>query len=274
MTAMKSRPFTLAVYLLLATFFLNACTASKQKESANQNEHLVMATLYLQTAAEARALRYQAFNLATLRLDNALAHLKKGKKPAVILDIDETILDNSPYEAYLIKHNLSFPAGWKAWLEKAEARALSGAKAFLDHANQKGVDIFYVSNRRIQYLQSTMENLRKVNFPQVNKNHIYLRENTSSKEARRQTIAKTHQILLLLGDNLNDFAQVFEKKSVEERFAATDSLREKFGRKFIVLPNPMYGEWEGALYNYHWQMSAAQKDSARKAALRAFIPAN
>ncbi len=269
---MKSRRLILLTTTIILTLLLNACTVSKSKAPVNKNEHLVMATLYLQTAAEARALRYQAFNLATVRLDQALAQSKFAKKPAVILDIDETILDNSPYEAYLIKSNQSFPAGWKAWIGKAEARPLAGARAFLEHADQKGVDIFYVSNRKIQSLQSTMENLKKAGFPQVRKDHVYLRENTSSKEARRQAIARTHQILLLLGDNLNDFAQVFEHKSVEKRFAVTDSLKAKFGKSFIVLPNPMYGEWEGAIYNYHWKMSAAQKDSARKAALRAFNP--
>ncbi len=269
---MKYKPLPLVFVGLLAVLLLSTCNFSPQNRQQDKNEHLVMATLYLQTAAEARALRYQAFNLATLRLDQALADLKKGKKPAVILDIDETLLDNSPYEAYLIKQNRSFPAGWKLWIEKAQASALKGAKRFLDYADKKGVDIFYVSNRQVQYLQSTMQNLKKVGFPQVKKDHIYLKEKTSSKETRRRAIAKTHRILLLLGDNLNDFAQIFEHKSIARRFALTDSLYYAFGKKFIVLPNPMYGEWEGAIYHYRWQMSAAQKDSARKAALCAFKP--
>ncbi len=271
MKSLVFRTLTLAMALMLA---LNSCQAPRSQNTSAKNEHLVMATLYLQTAAEARALRYQAFNLATLRLKQALSRVRFAKKPAVILDIDETILDNSPYEAYLIKSNQSFPAGWAAWVNRAQAAALSGAREFLHFADQKGVDIFYVSNRRIKFLQSTMQNLRKAHFPQVSKDHILLRTDTSSKEARRQAIAKTHRIVLLLGDNLNDFARVFEKKSVARRFAVTDSLRAHFGADFIVLPNPMYGEWEGALYHYHWSMSAAQKDSARKAALRAFHPQN
>ena len=269
---MKRVTFRIVFLGLMVGLLLSACNLAPQAQPKNKNEHLVMATLYLQTAAEARALRYQAYNLATLRLDQALAGLKKGKKPAVILDIDETLLDNSPYEAYLITSNQSFPAGWKSWMEKAQAAALHGAKRFLDYANQKGVDIFYVSNRSIRYLKNTMENLKKVGFPQVREDHIYLEKNISSKEPRRQAIAKTHQILLLVGDNLDDFAQVFEHKSIDKRFAVTDSLRDKFGKEFIVLPNPMYGEWLGAVYHYRHHLSAAQKDSARKAALRPFKP--
>ncbi len=271
---MKSHVFRSLAAAMALMLVLNSCQASRSQNTSDKNEHLVMATLYLQTAAEARALRYQAFNLATLRLKQALAKKHFTKKPAVILDIDETILDNSPYEAYLIKTGKSFPQGWKAWVNSAQAAALSGAKSFLTFADQKGVDIFYVSNRRIKFLQSTMQNLRKAHFPQVSKDHILLRTDTSSKEARRQTIAKTHHIVLLLGDNLNDFARVFEKKSITQRFAVTDSLQTHFGADFIVLPNPMYGDWEGAIYRYHWQMTEAQKDSARKAALRAFNPQN
>ncbi len=257
--------------VLFASFVTFSCNAQKEKRSIiSKNEHLVMSTLYMQTAAEARALRYQAFNLAKLRLDAALQFRKSGKKPAVVTDIDETILDNSPYEAYCILSGNSYPTRWKDWVNKAQAKPVPGAVRFFKYADQKGVDVFYISNRKLASLPNTIENLKNAGFPQVKADHILLRKKISGKELRRQTIAKTHEILLLFGDNLNDFAQIFEHKSIADRFAVTDSLKNLFGKKFIVLPNPMYGEWEGAVYRYNWSMSARQKDKARKTALKGF----
>lgn len=257
--------------LLMASLITSSCNVQKKQEaSVSKNEHLVMATLYIQTAAESRALCYQAFNLAKLRLNAALQSRQSAKKPAVITDIDETILDNSPYEASCILNGYSFPTRWKEWVDLAKAKSIPGALDFLKYADQKGVDIFYISNRKAASLQSTMKNLKAVGFPQVTPEHILLREKTSSKEPRRLTVAKTHDILLLFGDNLNDFAQVFEHKSIADRFAVTDSLKHLFGARFIVLPNPMYGAWEGAIYNYNWGMSPEQKNEARKKALNGF----
>ncbi len=235
-----------------------------------QNEHLVMAVLYLQHAAEARALRYQAYALARLRLDEYLQTHTSHKKLAVVVDIDETVLDNAPYEAKLIKANTAYPAFWKEWCELAEADAIPGAVGFLNYAVSRGVDVFYVSNRRLELLEPTMENLRRKGFPQVEVGHIYLRTNESSKENRRLEIQKTHDIVLLLGDNLADFAAVFEHQPTRLRNQTVDRLKEEFGKRFIVLPNPMYGDWEGALYDYQWQLPAEQKALLRHRALEDF----
>ncbi len=245
-------------------------TACKSPQPSSANEHLVMATLYQQRAAEYRALCYQAFNLGRWQLNAMLDTLKSSKKPAIVVDIDETLLDNSPYEAYLIKSGNSYPTGWKDWVTAALATPLPGAVDFLNFVQQKGVDIFYVSNRKIENLEATLQNLKQAGFPQVTPAHLLLRTNTSSKEARRQTILKTHSILLFFGDNLNDFAALFEKKSVSERARLADQFRLEFGKRFIVLPNAMYGEWEGAIYDYRWGASAQQKRMMRLKALNAF----
>ncbi len=270
MNLKNTRPFLLLAFISIAFFVFNCSNKNPDASKSSKNEHLVMSVLYVQTAAEVRALCYQAFNIAKLRLNAALDTLPASKKAAVIVDIDETLLDNSPYEAYLIKTDQSYPAGWDEWIGKAAAKAIPGAVPFLQFAAQKGADIFYVSNRKIKTLQKTLSNLQKAGFPQATESHLYLRKETSSKESRRQIIAKTHQIILLIGDNLNDFAQVFEKKTVEDRFNETDRLKDQFGKKFIVLPNPMYGEWEGAVYDYHWKMSETEKAKKRKEALKSF----
>ncbi len=257
-----------AIFSLLV---LGSCKVENAKKAAGcANEHLVMATLYAQKAAEARALYYQGYNLARWRLEQILKAKKFSKKPCVITDLDETVVDNSPYQGFLIKSGKSYPEGWREWVDKAEAQALPGALEFFKFADARGVDIFYVSNRKQISLKSTMQNLQKLGFPQVEEDHFLLRTKESSKETRRKTIASTHEIVLLLGDNLNDFARVFEHQSVTRRAAVTDSLRNLFGTKFIVFPNPMYGEWEGAIYQYHWSMSPQEKDAARKAALKSF----
>jgi 5'-nucleotidase (lipoprotein e(P4) family) len=94
--------------------------------------------------------------------------------------------------------------------------------------------------------------------------------NTSSKEARRQTVMAQYNVIMLLGDNLNDFMQVFEKKPIEERKSEVDKVKEEWGKKFIVLPNATYGEWENALYNYQRNLSSQQKENMRKELLKGY----
>ncbi len=235
--------------------------------AVSSNEHLVMANLWVQTAAEVQALYHQAYNTARRRLYEALRK-KYDRPPAVIVDIDETVLDNSPYATMQIITNQSYPAGWKQWTDRASARALPGAVAFLQEAVAAGVDVFYVSNRRVAELDATLENLRRRGFPQAERSHLLLRQDTSSKKERRAKISETHEIILLAGDNLADFSHIFEKKSVADRARLVEELKEEFGSRFIVLPNPVYGDWEGAVYEYNYRASDAEKDAMRKKALR------
>ncbi len=237
------------------------------RPEVHDNEHLVMANLWVQTAAETRALYYQAYNMARERLRAALSEPTQ-KKRAVIVDIDETILDNSPYATRQIFMNQRYPAGWEQWTDKARAQALPGAVAFLQEAVAAGVDVFYVSNRRVAETRATLENLQSAGFPQAEAAHLFLRTDTSSKEKRRQAIRATHEIVLLMGDNLADFAHIFEKKTMSERSRLVDELQQEFGSRFIVLPNPVYGDWEGAVYEYNYRADEAEKDKMRKAALR------
>lgn len=236
------------------------------------NEQLVMGTLWYQKAAEVRALCYQAFNTAKLVFDMDLQKGASDKKRAVVVDIDETVLDNSPYEAGLIDQDSGYPAGWNQWLNAAKAAAIPGAVDFLNYVVEKGGDVFYVSNRKIAFKDATLANLKAKGFPQVLDEHVLLREKTSDKEPRRQMVQKDHRIVLLMGDNLNDFDNMFGDKGIDDRFAAVDKAKEKFGAQFIVLPNPMYGDWEGAVYQYNWKLNPEQKSEARKSNLNMWRP--
>ncbi|MBI4429022.1 MAG: 5'-nucleotidase, lipoprotein e(P4) family [Ignavibacteriales bacterium] len=260
--------FVIGVLLLLPVTFFRL---SQQQIANTRNEHLVMSVLWFQTSAEMRALSYQAFNIAKMRIDHDIATNKRKRKKAVLVDIDETILDNSPHMGKLIKDNQAFPFAWTEWVNRAQAEPLPGAVEFLNYAASRGYDVFYVSNRSASSeTEGTLKNLKAKGLPQATDDHLLLMSVASSKESRRNTIEKTHDIVLLMGDNLNDLANVFEKKAVLDRFSEVDKVKEQFGNRFIVLPNPMYGEWEGALYGYQRGLSDSLKNEMRKAALKSF----
>ena len=251
-------------------FLLQPLSAQTMQAQHTVAPNKLLPVLWHQHAAEYRALCYQAFNLAELRL-NAIK-VKKHKRPlAIITDIDETALDNSYSEAQSIKKNAEYnPANWKNWTSKAAATPLPGAVAFFQKAKQMGFHVFYISNRDTSEVNTTLKNLQAYQFPDATAEHLLFLSNESSKETRRQKVAEQYDIVMLLGDNLNDFAKVFEKKSIADRFAETDAVQAEWGKKFIVLPNAIYGEWENALIQYKRGLSNAQKDSAYKAQLKGY----
>jgi 5'-nucleotidase (lipoprotein e(P4) family) len=114
------------------------------------------------------------------------------------------------------------------------------------------------------FYEGTEKRMRQLGIPFADKKHLLLRTKTSDKQPRRDMVTKDYEIALLMGDNLNDFLSVFAKKSVADRFAETDKIKDMWGKKFIVFPNPLYGEWEGSIYKFNWGTSAAEKDLMRK----------
>ena len=244
--------------------------ASAQKVD---NEHQVGGILWTQTSGEWKALSYQAFALARMNLDRDLrANRRKRMKRAVIVDVDETVLDNSPYQAMLVKTRRGYGSkSWNDWCQKVEAAAIPGAVQFLRYANSRGVRVFYITNRRESEKQCTAQNLKKVGFPDVSDETVLVRTDSSSKEPRRKGVAAKHRVVLLLGDNLNDFAEIFElSKTIDSRLAATRQNKSSFGTRFIVLPNVMYGAWEEAIYGDATKLTEEQKAEKRRNALKDF----
>lgn len=234
------------------------------------NEHMVLATLYQQTAAEYRALCYQAFNFGRMMLDADLADKAIDKHRIIVLDVDETVLDNSPFQAKSVLESTSYPVNWDEWCNLATADPLPGAIDFLKYARSNGVSIFYVTNRKDYLKEVTIKNLAELGFPHADAEHVITRSAEASKEGRRQELLKKYHISLLFGDNLNDFSEVYEGLSVKERLSAVDRTSQDFGRKFIVLPNAMYGDWENALYEYNTRISDSLKFEMRRKALKSF----
>ncbi len=235
---------------LLSFLFFGCGTAVLENQ-----QHQLAGTLWVQKAAENRALYYQAFNIARHRLDIDLRYHKSKKPRAIIVDIDETILNNSPYQAENIMGKKSYTsASWFNWIKKSSAKTTAGSLEFLRYVAKKGVEIFYISNRKVRGFHKTYQNLKKEGFP-VKKKNLLLKTTTSHKSARRSKVLIDYRVVLLMGDNLGDFSDAFNKKSIGERFAKTDLLKSEFGKKFIMLPNPMYGEWLNAIYKYKHDLS-------------------
>jgi 5'-nucleotidase (lipoprotein e(P4) family) len=227
--------------------------------------------LWQQQAAEYRALCYQAFNIAALRLNEIPKNKLRTQKLAIITDLDETILDNSYSEAQLIIDGKEHTAQtWKDWTNRSASTAVPGAVEFLQMAKQKGMTIFYISNRDNSVVANTLINLKKLQLPDADTAHMLFLSNTSSKEIRRQIVTSKYNVVMLLGDNLNDFMQVFEGKNIGGRFAETDNVKDEWGKKFIVLPNATYGEWENAIYDYDRKLNPAERETKRKSKLTGY----
>ena len=233
-------------------------------------EHLVLAALWQQHAAEYRALCHQAYNIATSRLDWLLQNNTANKPLAIIADIDETVLDNSPYASKLIKEDIDYAReSWFAWGRKVSAEPVPGSVAFFQYAAKQGVAVFYVSNRMHEQLTETINNLQKHGFPQAQATNVLLRTAESGKEARRQQIMEDHAVVMLLGDNLSDFNQAFDDQSTAERNALVTQFKDRFGSEYIVFPNPTYGDWEtDGLYEGKYDWTAAEKAAIRKKKLK------
>jgi acid phosphatase len=251
-------------------------------EVLNAAHERLNSVLWAQTAVEHDAAYIQAYRQARTMLDLArrdkswtAALEQRGNyrrlPPAVILDIDETILDNSPEEAEAIKAG-SRPGLWEDWVRQERAAALPGALEFTRHAAANRVAVFYVTNRDAAAKAATHRTLERLGFPLLNgANSIYCRgekpEWDSDKGSRREVIAQGYRILLLIGDDLGDFLSGARVSAEERRrLVAQDSGR--WGERWILLPNPTYGSWEQALYGYDNRLSRSEQLRLKRTFLR------
>lgn len=224
---------------------------------------------WMQRSAEYQALSQQSYNWAKIRLDEALSQ-PTVKDLAIITDIDETILDNSPNSVHqALKGEDYTDKSWDEWCERAEAVPMAGALDFFRYADSKGVKIFYVSNRSEANRRGTIRNLRNLGFPQVQDEQLLLRTSTSDKTARRTAVAEYYNVALLLGDNLGDFEHIFDSSNETERMQGVNHWRSEFGKRFIVLPNPNYGTWEKAM-NGGYPALPVKDDKLRKQLLKTY----
>ena len=219
---------------------------------------------WMQNSAEYGLLTQQIYRHAMTQLEKGLADQSwsadevqneakdfADKKPAIIFDVDETIFDNSPFNARNILQNKSFSEEiWQEWCLEEKAILIPGAKEFILAAKEKGVAIYYVTNRRDPVKTATIRNMEKLGLP-VDAEHLLTRNDDEGrggeKITRRATIAKEHRIILLVGDSMSDLCSGMGTKVQDERNETATKKISFLGERWIMLPNPSYGGWERAL---------------------------
>ncbi len=247
------------------------------------------ATAWVQTSVEYRASALQAYRSAGLSLPKALKDKKwtaaleqtgqfRKLPPAIIVDVDETVLDNSPGQArFLLEGNGRYDRGiWMKWTEEKRAKGIPGAARFLSAAAARGVTVFYVTNRAPQEAAATAANLKAEGFPWKDTvagglgDALLLAgekpEWTSDKTTRRAAVAAHYRVIFLCGDDLNDFFSARLKP--EERAAKAEQHAAWWGERWIIVPNPMYGSWEDSLFDYNRSLSGAAVQERKLKALR------
>lgn len=238
------------------------------------NNLLIAAVAWKQTAAEYRALYHQGYNIARMHLERAIKERKQGDKPlAVVSDLDDTVLLPLPYWGYLINQNKDFfddPA-WDAWIPKNKMVVAPGAQAFFQYAADNGVEVFYVSSR--EQGERTQEygvtHVRLAGLPFADNEHVTMLRETSNKEKRQGEIAQKFNIVLFLGDNLNDFRRKYYTTNVDERLKLMEEDQGLYGSKYILFPNPTDGHWIRAIFGDSEPPSNdTNRDTFKKAATR------
>jgi len=262
---------------LLALALLAGCATAPTTPAPAADDNL-NAVAWSQTAIEHDLIYLQTFRDAQAQLLAALADPARdalaatdrvtpltGLPPAVVLDIDETVLDNSPYAARLVRSGKEYDEpSWQAWCREESARALPGAVAFTRFAASHGIAVIYISNRSRDLDQATLANLRKAGLP-VSGPEAFLGLGTEvpgctaqdeDKSCRRQQVARHYRVLMQFGDQLGDFADL---PAGAARTAALAPYLAWIGTRWFVLPNATYGAWESDLFHDDWHAPRAQR---------------
>jgi 5'-nucleotidase (lipoprotein e(P4) family) len=230
--------------------FAPGCSEVTECDADLQNA-LLWAVAWKQSAAEYGALCYQAYNVARMQLDTALV-TPHDKPLAVIADMDDTILHAASYWGHLVSMNRDFfdDAIWDAWIPKNLVTAVPGSIEFFRYCEANRVEAFYVTSRDQgeRSFELALGHLQLLNFPYADPKHLTVFRDSSDKSPAREQLAATHDIALLIGDNLNDYKRDYYVTDIDQRMALMQRDRDDFGRKFIVLPNPTDGHWVRAIF--------------------------
>ena len=265
-----------------------ATAPAAQADTAVAGNDNLNAVLWMQRSQEYRAITEQTYRAAADHLDKALkeAHWDalvpeergnpaKGLKPAVVLDVDETVLDNSPYQARLVRDGGEYDEmSWDQWVAEKKAKAIPGVVDFAKAANAKGVTLLYISNRAVHLKDATLANLRAEGLP-VADDSVFLGLGTvvkdceqagSEKNCRRRLAGQQYRVLMQFGDQLGDFVEVTANTN-DARDALQQQYHDWFGERWWMLPNPTYGGFEPAQFNNDYSQSRQARHEAKRAAL-------
>lgn len=256
---------------LLVIITLSFTQSESTSTHSISKDYRLYAASWLGLSAESRACYRQGYRMAEMALQKINAQKSKSGKPkAIITDLDETVLDNSAWAFKVILEEKDYPFEWENWEKEGKAPAFPGAVEFFQMAAKEKTEVFYVSNRLQKNISSTVENLKKLGLPFADEKHILLKTTESNKVARRAAIGKYYEIVLLLGDNLADFDGVWEEAKETDRTLQVTNHDADWGTRFIVFPNPVYGGWKDAIFDYKRNLSTQHLDSVWEARLRAY----
>jgi acid phosphatase len=293
-TRFLARKLTLCV---AAATILSGCASNGTTTSATHPSmtnppanDLLNATLWMQNSVEYKANVRAMYQLAKTRLNQALENsqwtaLPEMQQPgysnlptAIILDCDETVLDNSSYEAYLIKTGQSYGSKtWSQYVNDRVAKAMPGAVAFTKYADSRGVHVFYVTNRKKINEQATYDNMKALGFPMGNGRIDTLltkgeqKEWGSEKGNRDAYIAKDYRVLLMLGDNFGDFTDQ-ASGTLQQRLTAYRQNLAHWGKDWFMMPNPAYGSFESAAFGKNYSLPPAERRQMKIDVLDAWSP--
>ncbi len=271
-TRLRSRLCILAASLSLVV--LAGCAKPAVDIKAPE---MLNATLWQHTSAEYEVAVQQAYRLAQENLDKALVDKRWNAAleqhgddatlpPAILLDLDETVIDNTEYEILIIRELGQYsPESFAQWCESAQAPAITGATEFLKYAASRQVAVFYYSARKESLRGCTARNLSALGLPFNDESHLLLDDGTSKSEYRSM-IASKYRLLLLVGDNLEDFVEGSKSQSGLRRELA-QRYAGRWGREWIILPNPMYGHWESTTYDFDYRLPRDQQLQRKEEAL-------
>jgi len=280
---MKNLVKSLFAVSVAAVFFVSCATDSGMQKNSDMAaahnlseealiaEQTMMAINWMQQSGEYRALAYQAFNAAKVAFDSAKP--ADGMKKAVVVDLDETMIDNMAEGAYrLLEHKGFDAAAWTQWCEAKQALAIPGAVEFANYVNSHNGKMFYVSNRKVgaEY-NATIDNLKALGFTGVDETSMLFKDKDSKKTSRFEQVQKAgYEIVVYAGDNLDDFAFTGETyhKLNDVRRATVDKYKADFGTKYIVLPNPVYGNWVSGLNADYYKKDGAGKQQIHRDSLK------
>jgi 5'-nucleotidase (lipoprotein e(P4) family) len=266
---------SLALGAILAAVSAGAVRAQEPAPS-----DMLLATLWTQRAIEYKGNALTVFALARIRLDEAMADKswtaapveQKGDfanlPPAVILDVDETLVDNSLYQAWMLKTNATFSIKtWNEFCAAQVSRAIPGAVEFTKYADSKNVKVFYITNRGVETEKDTRENMQKLGFPMGGNVDTFLMQNKkegwgSAKGTRRAVVTKDYRVLLNIGDNFGDFDDRY-RTSEADRMKAYEADMAYWGKQWLMLPNPTYGSFDSATYGHDFKKPVAEQRKAK-----------
>ncbi len=228
-------------------------------------------TCFHQVAAEYEALCTQLFRFALRQAKDNLANISHGKTACVILDLDETLLDNSASGARLIRDGQPFieSGNWKDWCNERKTQVVPGARTFVDGIVALGVQPIYVTSRlHAEVREATKADLGRHGFPLIPSDdpmhtNLFMKKmgtvvvgnatwSLQNKYEQRQffTSVRNYEVILNVGDNLSDWEESYHHShAMSDRLASLRANVDRLGQEFVLLPNPMYGSWQIALNN-------------------------